>query len=745
MKMMKRNIAILFISVLSFNALAGTDMASDRISDIRNTKHNFAPDDVVQLPNGATRDIVSSENQVCIFCHTPHGDPNKAAKVFLWNRADSADMTAKYDSSTLNIDNTSVALGSKSRMCLSCHDGTVAIGSVDMNASASDGTTTVPTPITMTSAAGNVDSAGNLTGGNSFLGSDFSNDHPVGFLYDGALAGLDSDLIDPTSVAYIGVRAGQRVAGYNQSVVDAGGGGSAGVNDPTVAVTRISVPLEVSVPVIDGATGFVSVANSGRVECTTCHDPHIRSTNVDENIKFLRLHRFQKADPTLGTFDINSDINCLACHKNDNWVGSAHATEIDAPHAFTPAEAIVREIPADTAVWQASCLSCHDTHTVSGSRWLLRSAGDSNADLSDVDQSCFKCHTVSSGVLDEASGTVADIESISIAGGHAAANTSFSFVADDTAHWPTDSVLSESSANLQIRHATCSDCHNPHRLTKGLHVNNGLATNHLVSGALTGISGLDALDGGGLFLPYGDEGIANPIVATKEHQICFKCHSSYGHGTDIGIAQFSNTVMEFSPNAASAHPVVNGGNNTSIATIGLMEAPFDTGVNTQTMYCSDCHTNTDNSAIKNGSGSPVGAKGSHNGDVATCETCHVSAQYNYDATVASVVTSGFACGSLLPADCGAANSEGYANNLHIFHAKQAGGQNICSNCHVKVPHGWKNKALLANINDADSNDTRYYGLVTDVDGAKSKIDVMSASGDWSKVNCGTAGGCHIPP
>ena len=47
--------------------LAGaSDLWAERISDVRNTVHNFS----VTGP-GAVRAV--SEDEVCVFCHTPHG------------------------------------------------------------------------------------------------------------------------------------------------------------------------------------------------------------------------------------------------------------------------------------------------------------------------------------------------------------------------------------------------------------------------------------------------------------------------------------------------------------------------------------------------------------------------------------------------------------------------------------------------------------------------------------------------
>ncbi|HFE38126.1 MAG TPA: hypothetical protein ENK06_06865 [Gammaproteobacteria bacterium] len=736
---MKQKLLFLLLCGISGAVFAATQMAADRISDIRNTKHNFASNDIVALPGGASRDVKAANvNQVCVFCHTPHGKPGLASgeRQFLWNRSlDGAGYT-RYDSSSLNLDK-SEALGKGSKMCLSCHDGTVAIGQLDvingrLNQEFSD-----------ISMIGDNVNAGLLTGSRSNLGQDLSNDHPIGFTYSSQLVTDDGELVDPNSAegAHIGVPVGRGLAQNNLIVEQSGGTPAA--NQPTdVTGAGISVPLESIVTGLGNrdsqgnlARVFVDAPGTGSVECTTCHDPHIRSTDNAVNIKFLRLRRFQKnAGPVAANgFNINNDINCLACHKKTGWEDSAHASSTAATQVYDDTVADDREFPRDTQMWEASCLNCHDPHTVNGARWLLTTNENTTvgSEASDVDRACYKCHTGNSPAVTSGA-TVIDSEAL--LGGHAG----FTFVAGDTAHQPgsdnTVSFLAESSESLQVRHVGCSDCHNPHAMTTGLHVNNGSADNNNVSGALSRVSGLAASDSSGVFDPYGSEDTATPEIATKEYQVCFKCHSTYGHRADnISQAAFSNTVMEFS-NTTSAHPVISGTGNTSLNS-GLMVAPFNSasGIGNQTMYCSDCHTNTDLN------GTPVDPKGSHNNDVAACETCHATAQYNF--TAGTIVDSGFACQDAT--DCAAPAAAGNSNNLHVFHASKTGtNTNVCSNCHVKVPHGWKNKALLANINDPDSADTRYYGTVSDPAGAKSKIDTMSPSGQWKKSSCGTAGGCH---
>lgn len=67
-------------------------------------------------------------NEVCVYCHTPHG-ANKNVQAPLWNRAVNNNGTyTPYASSTIDT-----AVGQPvgvSLACLSCHDGTIAVDSI---------------------------------------------------------------------------------------------------------------------------------------------------------------------------------------------------------------------------------------------------------------------------------------------------------------------------------------------------------------------------------------------------------------------------------------------------------------------------------------------------------------------------------------------------------------------------------------------------------------------------------------
>jgi predicted CXXCH cytochrome family protein len=138
-------------------------------SSVINSPHNLS----VSGP-GAYKSLTT--RQVCVFCHAPHSILPSAA---LWNREDSGQTYTQYSSSTL----TSIPgqPAGSSRLCLACHDGTVALESMAV----------MP--------AGASKSSRRLDG-RSNLGTNLADDHPISMVYDGALAAENGALAHPSGV-----------------------------------------------------------------------------------------------------------------------------------------------------------------------------------------------------------------------------------------------------------------------------------------------------------------------------------------------------------------------------------------------------------------------------------------------------------------------------------------------------------------------------------------------------------------
>jgi len=96
---------------------------------------------------------------------------------------------------------------------------------------------------------------------------------------------------------------------------------------------------------------------------------------------------------------------------------------------------------------------------------------------------------------------------------------------------------------------------------------------------------------------------------------------------------------------------------------------------------------------------------------------------------------------------------GGMNNLHTFHVNMVGPDFRCNLCHVAVPHGWKNKNFLVNLNDVGqeggfaagssnqvrNNTTTGYKNGPYYNRAALKVASFAPSGRWVPANCGSIG------
>jgi hypothetical protein len=232
---------------------------------IADTKHN--------LSSGAGivgRNQVSNTEEICVFCHTPHGG-DSTAQAPLWNKKIGANGTpagggsfTTYDAlQTPSLDGTVAQVGSVSIVCLSCHDGTAAMDNV-INAPGSgnhlsDGGGPDGRAYQWTGST--VDASGRLSGGVALIGTDLSNDHPIGIQFcGGGLSGSgttvtgtckDSDFKTPETTV---------INGKQVFWVETGGAGK----------QRTDLPL------YQRTTGNLGPM----VECASCHDPHVSSAQA---------------------------------------------------------------------------------------------------------------------------------------------------------------------------------------------------------------------------------------------------------------------------------------------------------------------------------------------------------------------------------------------------------------------------------------------------------------------------------
>lgn len=178
-----------------------------------------------------------SETEICKFCHIPH---NAVVPQPLWGHALSR--VGSYpvpDISAGRGRQPAPQPDGSSRLCLSCHDGTVALGDVAGE----------PRPIAMAGAQ----RLG--PGRRGFLGTDLSGSHPISFVVP------DGDSVSIGGERDMGLR-------------------------PLAAIR---------------ADREVRLDGEGKMQCTTCHDPH-----ADRYHQPGRVPRFW-VKPTV-------DEVCLTCH-----------------------------------------------------------------------------------------------------------------------------------------------------------------------------------------------------------------------------------------------------------------------------------------------------------------------------------------------------------------------------------------------------------------------------------------------
>lgn len=143
--------------------LASMAIAATALGDIAGSHHNFG------------KRVGGNSQQICNPCHTPHNASLTERAAPLWNHAVTTSTFTPYTSPTM--DAPSGQPGGVTKLCLSCHDGTVAIDSFDGR----NGTQMIVRQAN--------------------LGTNLQMHHPISIRYDSALAAQDGGLWDPSTTA----------------------------------------------------------------------------------------------------------------------------------------------------------------------------------------------------------------------------------------------------------------------------------------------------------------------------------------------------------------------------------------------------------------------------------------------------------------------------------------------------------------------------------------------------------------
>jgi predicted CXXCH cytochrome family protein len=209
---------------------------------------------------GTAHDLsASAGGGSCDFCHTPHG---ALAGTPLWNHKLSSATYKIYQSSSLKA-KVGQPTGA-SKLCLSCHDGTVAVAE------------------TLTGGSGGA----YIAPGSANLGTDLSDDHPISFVYSSGLSAQDQQIRSPFDLP-------------TQLKLDSTG----------------ELQCTTCHNAHDNQYGnFLVMSNERSQMCVSCHDMlgWTASSHASSSVAVA-----EATDPYLqsGRFSTVADAGCLACHR----------------------------------------------------------------------------------------------------------------------------------------------------------------------------------------------------------------------------------------------------------------------------------------------------------------------------------------------------------------------------------------------------------------------------------------------
>ena len=362
---------------------------------------------------------VKGQSDACLYCHAPHsgvGTPNAA----LWSQTLSSQTYAAYSSTTLHNAPQQPTLGGSSSLCLSCHDGTVAVG--------------------QTQPSGKLMTTGNMNSTDVF-GSGLQGSHP--FSLKAPLADAP-DLVpslaanhttaDPTHAVKLinnNVECTSCHAPHVQAIdpvsqnflVRDGSNGQlclscheadartvSGQNNP-LSQWSLSIHAQANNKIAN-APVMGSYANVAQNACISCHMPH-------NSLAGPRLLRGPV--PSVNNMD-SATQNCMTCHAGGTNISPAilnvYAEFAKIAHPFPAGTNMhdTSETPLLNNNRHATCVDCHSPHAsqavtsfTSPLPPVMRVSQTGVAGISATDgvtvlnpavnqyENCLRCHGTSSG------------------------------------------------------------------------------------------------------------------------------------------------------------------------------------------------------------------------------------------------------------------------------------------------------------------------------------------------------------
>ncbi|MBS1852258.1 MAG: hypothetical protein JST79_15220 [Acidobacteria bacterium] len=237
--------------------------------------------------SGGSR-IKGQMSAACLYCHVPHSGKGKTA---LWGQTLSPQTYGTYTSTTLENTTLQPPLGESSSLCLSCHDGTVAVGQV--------------TPYGPYMMSGTMPS----------MGTQMQSTHPFSLqLPMKDAANLVASLV-ATQTTSDQTRAVKLVHGNVECT---------SCHDPHIQ----SIDKQ--------SQNFLVLSNQKGALCLACHESNPRTVNTKTNpltgwSTGIHANAANLVQPgaEFGNYSTVAEFACLSCHKPHNGAGSTRLLRAD--------------------------------------------------------------------------------------------------------------------------------------------------------------------------------------------------------------------------------------------------------------------------------------------------------------------------------------------------------------------------------------------------------------------------------
>ncbi len=491
------------ISIVVITILVGNgEMAQG--DSIRFSKHDLSS-------SGGQEIKASGLDQVCIFCHTPH---NARADIpYLWNRSAQSSTYIPYTSTTMKAPAGQIGANGQptgaSKLCLSCHDGTIALGAVLFSESP-------PIPFSGATTLGSRSTS---------LGTDLSDDHPVSFDYQSSITEGNTELVPTSAVAFA-----------SSSLVKLDSFGQ-------LQCTACHDPHD------DAFGKFLVMSNHGSALCITCHtkngwsaSTHATSSGIytGTGTNPFPLPTPSNPSPPATVADnacgnchkphttgihqrllkqVNEEDNCLACHSGQVATQSNIANELNKIYRHPVADYLgVHDAHEDYTApvnKHVECEDCHNPHQVNSTTATtplvsgknkgvqgITASGAKTTNASNLYEICFKCHgDIPNNV----------ITTPEITRQFPQVNTRLEFLPGNPSSHRVEingssgnAVPSLLSPYTNTSVLSCTDCHGSDNPASGAHGPHGSINKHLL------VANYNTFDG---------------PESSSAYALCYKCHN----------------------------------------------------------------------------------------------------------------------------------------------------------------------------------------------------------------------------